>query len=126
MRISDAIVSAKRDGVVYAAFDDKGDIHEIRVRTAECREDDIIIRNYIPPQTYDRYMFVNRLCQKLREKDEKLRTQVRFGVRDVEVMTKIRGSKDPYRLKLLDELTDLRDIPKFDHSKAWSLSQSTS
>ena len=59
MKILDAIVLAKRDGVVYAAFDDKGDIHEIRVRTAECHEDDIIIRNYIPPQIYDRYMFVN-------------------------------------------------------------------
>ena len=96
MRISDAIVSAKRDGVVYAAFEDKGNIHEIRVRTVECREDDIIIRNFIPPQIYDRYMFVNRLCQKLREKDENLRTQVRFGVRDVEVMIKTKGTKDPY------------------------------
>ena len=120
MNISNTVVSAKCDGVVYAAFEDKGDIHEIRVRTAECREDDIILRNYIPPQIYERYMFVNRICQKMRDKDDSLRTQVRFGVHDVEVMIKTKGSRDPYRIKPLDELTDLRDIPKFDHSKVWS------
>ena len=119
IKITEAVVSAKRDGIVYAAFEDKSDIHEVRLRIAECKNDAIIVRNFIPPQVFERYMFVNKLCQVLRNKNERIRTQIRFGVRDVEVMVKEKGSKEPYRLKPLEELTDLRDIPGFDHTKRW-------
>ena len=119
IKISEAVVSAKHDGIVYAAFEDKSDIYEIRLRIAECRNDAIIVRNFIPPQVFERYMFVNKLCQVMRNNDDSIRTQIRFGVRDVEVMVKTKGSKEPYRLKPLEEMTDLNDIPCFDHKKRW-------
>ena len=120
MTITETVISAKKDGIIYAAFNDINDIHEIRLRIAESRHPDIIARNYIPPQIYERYMSISRLCTIMRSNDSNLKTQLRFGHRDIDVMTKEKGSKEPYKYVPLVELTNLQDLPKFDHSRRWA------
>ena len=120
LKISDTVISAKHDGVIYVAFENKEDIHEIRLRIAESRNNDISARNYIPPQLYERYMYLNKICQVMRTNDERLRTQIRFGTKDLEVLTKTKGSEEPYKQRSLSELTVVADIPGFDFSKKWT------
>ena len=79
MVITEAMVSAKRDGIIYAAFDCKEDFMEIRLRIAESNNHEIMARDFIPPQIYERFMYMNKLCKKMRDNDPKLKTQIRFG-----------------------------------------------
>ena len=110
---------AKKDGIVYGAFDNLEDIHEIRVRLAESGNTEMTIRNYIPPQIFERYMYPNKVCTSLRERNSLLKTQLRFGRKDIEVLTKTKGNNEPYRIIETETLIDMRDLPNFDHSKKW-------
>ena len=123
MDIKETVLSAAKDGVIYVGFDKKEDIHEIRMRIAESQNNAIIARNFIPPQIFERYMYVSNMCKLLRVKDDTLRTQVRFGATDVEVLFKTRGSKEPYRQQSLASLTNTDDIPKFNFEKKWKQRQ---
>ena len=64
-------------------------------------------------------MALSKLCTTLRSKDTNLKTQLRFAKKDIEVLTKSKGSKDPYKPVPLDSITYLRNIPPFDHSSKW-------
>ena len=48
-----------------------------------------------------------------------LKTQVRFGVKDVEVYTKYKGSDEPYKRSALEEIVDITLIPSYDHKIKW-------
>ena len=51
---------ASKDDVIYCAIEDKDTIKQLYYRKADSRNDDIIIRNYIPPQLHARFMTLNR------------------------------------------------------------------
>ena len=112
--IEDIIVSAKADNIVYIAFGDLNDIKEIYSRISECKNPAINVRNYIPPQFFDRFMFISKRCAEIRAENPEIKTQMRFTSFDIEVLTKMRGSEEPFRTVSLDSIADPLDIPNFD------------
>ena len=49
---------AANDDILYTAFEDLDDIREIRSRVAECGNTDITLRDFIPPQIYERVKYL--------------------------------------------------------------------
>ena len=88
---------ANKDDIVYAAFQNINKIKEIRMRVAESGNTDILLRNFIPPQLFERFKFLNKICKDMRDSNEELKTQLRFSTTDIEILTKIRGSNKPYK-----------------------------
>ena len=117
MNITQTSISAKKDKVVYVAFNNTADIYEIRLRIAECKNRDIIARNFVPPQIYYRYMFLSKICTQLRSSDDTIKTQLRFSQTDVDILTKTKGTEDPFKSIPLSHLTEVNDIPKYDHTR---------
>ena len=70
---------------------------------AESQTDAVKTRNFIPPQLYERFRELGRICTELRQTDGNLETQLRFGDSDIEVFTKVRGGDKPYTRKELYE-----------------------
>ena len=97
----------------------KGDIRDIYARKAECKADETTVKNFIPPQYYDRFMALNRLCSGRRQEGPQLKTQVCFGDKDLEILTKIKGSDDPYRVVDLRQFAAGGRIPDFNPNLRW-------
>ena len=79
------------------ALDDLDMVKELHIRKAESMNDDITVINYIPPQIYNRYMRLNKICAERRYVDKNLKTQIRFGKQDLEILTKERGSRELFK-----------------------------
>ena len=88
---------AAKDDYIYIAFEDLEDLKDIQSRVAACKNEDIVTRSYVPPQYYKRYMYLSAQCKFIREKDRNTKTQLRFKNKDIEVLTKDKGSNDPYK-----------------------------
>ena len=56
----------------------------------ESRNENIVLRSYIPPNFHARFMCLSRICTEKRAGNPLLKTQLRFGKSDVEVFTKIK------------------------------------
>ena len=119
MMIEETMISSKGDGSLYCAFADLMDIREIHLRIAESKNDVLQTRDYIPPQLFNCYKELGRICTELRSTDPVLKTQVRFGDHDLEIFIKTRGSMEPYMKKDLIKVTDVSKLPTFDHRKVW-------
>ena len=117
--IMETKVSPKGDKTLYIAFKDIRTIKDIHWRAGEIKNPAIGIRNYIPPQFWQRYMFINRECARYREQYPEVKTQLRFGQRDVEILLKTRGTEEAYRNVTFDTITDPREIPAFEHNVKW-------
>ena len=87
---------------------------------AECQDHDLYAVDFIPPQYYDRYIALSRFAKDIRLKDKKVKTQIRFGQKDVELLTKTRGSDERYEIVPMEEIKSTNPLPKFEHSKKWS------
>ena len=74
--------------IVYIAVANERDIKDIYSRKAEFRSDNIVVKSFIPPQFWERFSALNRLCTQRRSQDDSLKTQTRFGERDLIVLTK--------------------------------------
>ena len=111
--------TTKGDDVLNVAFENLEDVKELHVRKAESRNDDIMLRNFIPPNFFDRYMALNVLCTERRARDGNLKTQLRFGKSDVEVFVKYRDEQSGFRKVDLDEFADMSSIPHFNHRIKW-------
>ena len=56
--------ATKGDNVLNIAMSNQEHIRELHVRRAECQDDSITVRNFIPPNYYDRYMALNKdMCR---------------------------------------------------------------
>ena len=64
-------------------------------------------------------MALNRLCGEKRAEDKYLKTQVRFGNKDLEVWTKEKGSEDPFLQVSLKEFLGTEELPDFDDDIKW-------
>ena len=90
MKIQETQISAKGDNTIYVAFNDIEHIKEIHRQMAECGNSDLSTRNVIPPGYFDRFMALKAACSEERQKYLDLKTQIRFGEKDVEVLVKVR------------------------------------
>ena len=106
--------------IMYMALNDLEMVKELHIRKAESMNDDITVINYIPPQIYNRYMKLNKICAERRYVDKELKTQIRFGKQDLEILTKERGSREPFKKLDLKEFLEEETLPGFDHEIKWS------
>ena len=77
--IMETRLSSKDDGIINIALEDPEQAKELFIRKAEVMDDQIIVRQYIPPGFYCRYMAINKKCTEARSEDSTLKTQLRFG-----------------------------------------------
>ena len=107
------------EGIMNVAFESQEQAKEIFIRKSEIMKDEIIIRQYIPPGYYDKFMYINNMCKEARTSDPDLKTQLRFGKRNIELYVKFKGEGLPFRLAKLEDFMDTDKIPKFDHEARW-------
>ena len=112
-------LSTKGDGMIYVALPNKDQLREIHVRKAELQNDHIIIRNYIPPSFFERFTYLNKISKDKRSEDPSLRTLVRFGRKYLEIFVKTKGEESPFRNIKIEDFTEIKDVPSFDHSIKW-------
>ena len=120
LSIADTKVSANKDDFIYVVMANQDDIRNIYRRKAECQNDDVRLRNFIPPQFHARYMAISRICTERRAQDESLKTLLRFGKLDIEILTKQKGSNEPYYNVDINEFCETDELPNFDPSIKWT------
>ena len=106
---------AANDKVIYCAMNEQSDVKEIHYRKAISENQDLLIRDYIPPQLYARYMTLAKKATERRALDKSLKTQIRWGDRDVEVYLKHRVEMedvDPLETKTINKWTKV-DLTEF-------------
>ena len=108
-----------KDNIVYFAAGGMEMLREIHIRKAESRNDCLLIRNFIPPQLYRRYMYISGVCKDRRQEDPELKTQMRFGLKEIEVYTKYRGTGEGFKKVKLDEFLETESLPEFEHDIKW-------
>ena len=108
-----------KDNIIYFAVKDEQQVREIHFRKALCANEHLIIRDYIPPQFYGRFMAVSNRAKEKREKDKSLKTQIRWGTNDIEIYTKERGKEEQFKKTSLREFMGDEILPEFDMSIKW-------
>ena len=78
---------------------------------------------FIPPQYHERFIALNRICSQRRSDNAELKTQIRFGQDDLIVLTKIKGSEEPYKIVNLREFAGDEFLPEFDMSLKWRIQE---
>ena len=120
MNITDTQMSSKGDDTMYIAFDDPIHVRDIHIRLAECRDNRLWSRDFVPPQCYKRYMAIAKLAKEMRSEDSSTKTQMRFGSTDIELYTKKRGTESPFKKVPIETIEEKAKLPRFDHSKTWT------
>ena len=113
------VKQAAKDEVIYIAVKDELDIKEIHYRKAKAMNNELIIRDYIPPSFHARYMAVAGQATVRRSDNPKLKTQLRWGDKDVEVFVKIKGSEETFKRINLKEFMGSTKLPDFDMNVNW-------
>ena len=117
--IVETMTSSKEDDLLYITFADHDAIRDIHRRVAAVRNKDIVIRNFIPPQFWDRYVHLSDFCRELRSNNNNTKTLIRFNDNDLEVVTKDKKTDDNYQILPLNDIEKQGKIPKFNHSLVW-------
>ena len=119
LSVQETKFATRGENVLYVALSVREQVKELHVRRAESRNEEILVRNYVPPNLYERYMALNRECTGQRAADPNLKTQLRFGTHDVELFIKYRGEQSGYRQIKLSDFMDTNSLPSFDHKVHW-------
>ena len=116
--VAETRISTKGDDILNVALTNEMDTKELFIRRAESRNDNLTVRCYIPPNFHDRFMSLNKICMEKRKQDPSLRTQLRFGSKDIEVWTKYKNEEKGFRRVNMEEFTD-QTVPEFNHTIKW-------
>ena len=119
IEIVETRLSTKADDFINVALASEDDIHDMYVRQADIRNNDIIIRSYIPPSFHARFMALNTVCAEKRKEEPGLKTQLRFSHKDIDIFTKVTGEDTGYKKVALEDFTDMALIPDFNHQMKW-------
>ena len=119
IKIEETKITIKDEIFIYIAVKELEDIREIYRRKAEIKRDDVILRNYIPPQFFSRFTALNNICKLRREEDPQLKTQIRFSSKDLEIMTKKKGSTEPFVKTSMNDFVGEQELPSFDTKIKW-------
>ena len=117
--ITDTKVSKKGDNILFFVFDSLEIVRNIRRRIADCQNESIKTREYVPPQFFNRHNAVSKYAAELREKDRTLKTQVRWSSNYLILMTKMRGTEDPFVPISMTELAAEIDLPRIEYNIVW-------
>ena len=119
LQIMETRISKRGDNIINVAFANEEEVRGIFMKKAELRNDNITLRNYIPPSFHDRFMHLNAICTEKRKAEPGLKTQLRFGKRDIEVFVKTRGEEGGFKKVKLEDFTDVSGIPEYNHEIRW-------
>ena len=119
IEILETRMSMSGDEFINVALVSDDDIYKIYIQQSEIRNEDITIRCYIPPNFHKRFMALNSICTDKRKEDPLLKTQLRFGHKDIKVYTKVKGEDSGFRKVELEDFTDVSQLPSFNHSIKW-------
>ena len=117
--ITDTKMSAKGDSIMYIVLDCPEKVVNIRKRLADCQNDAVKTREFIPPQFFDRYTALGRYASELRGRKPEVKTQIRFLDNDIGLFTKIRGSMLPFLPVNMMELEEECKLPDIDPKADW-------
>ena len=115
--------TAAKDDIIYCALGKIEDVKELHYRRAASEDESIITRDYIPPQMYARYMAIAKVATLKRSEDKTLKTQLRWGERDIEIFVKTKGMDEPLRKMNLKDFMGENVIPELDNSIKWKAQQ---
>ena len=73
---------SEKENIIYCALGKPEDVREIHYRRAISENKNLITRDYIPPQLYQRYMSLAKKASEKCAEDKTLKTQIRWGTRD--------------------------------------------
>ena len=118
LNIMETKLSHKGDDIMNVAFETENEVKELYIRKAELQNSNLTLRNYIPPNFYARFMHLNQLCTQKRSEDPTLRTQLRFGRKDIEIYTKNKTEDTGFRKVKIEDFTDT-EVPKFNPDIKW-------
>ena len=127
MEILETKQCASRNDVIYFVLKDQDHIKEIHYRSAVSCNDDLIIRDYMPPQYHARYVAIGKKAAERRAADKTLNTQIRWGEKDIKIFVKIRsdnntdGEKEHFRKTSLQEFMQDTPLPDFDMELEWKV-----
>ena len=118
--ITDTKMSGKGDHIMYIVLDCPEKVLNIRRRLADCQNDEVKTREFIPPQFYARYTALAKYAAELRARKTNLKTQIRFMHEDIGLFTKVKGSMLPFLQVNLEELEEECRLPAIDASAEWN------
>ena len=113
---------AAKDDVLYIALENSEHIREIYYRRSISGNEDLILRDYIPPQLHTRFTTLARKAAEKRKETPSLKTQIRWGDSDMEIHTKTKGSEDPFKKVDINEFMGDEALPEIDLSVKWKTS----
>ena len=121
-------LEAKRAGkgnVIYVALEDEKQVKEIHFRRAASENENLTVRDYIPPQYFSRYKAISAKAHEKRMENPKLKTQIRWGDHDLEIHTKLKDLeeqkvKEQFRKENLREFMGESTLPDFDTRIKWT------
>ena len=119
LKVAETKFASKGENVLNIALYSEEQTKELHIRKAESQNDRITVRNYIPPNFYETFMFLNRICTQKRAENVDLKTQLRFGRSDIEIYTKTRGENTGFKPVKSNDFTDVTLVPQFDYTMKW-------
>ena len=114
-----------KDNIIYFSAGCEPLLREIYRRKAESMNENITIRNYVPPQIYSRFKELNKICKDKRTMNTELKTQIRFGHKELEIYTKLKGAEEGYSKMDLHEFLEGKILPDFDHNIKWKSNENS-
>ena len=118
--ITDTKISRKGDDILFIVFDSPDIVKNIRRRIADCQNDHIRTREYVPPQFFNRHNAVSKYAAEMREKDRTLKTQIRWTNNDIVLMTKTRGTDEAFTPITMTEIAEIIDLPRIEYNLVWN------
>ena len=116
---------AAKDDIIYCVFGRIEDAKEIHYRRAASQNDELVTRDYIPPQMYQRYQAIAHRAKIVRAANNNIKTQLRWGEKDIEVYTKTKGSEEQMKVVNLQEFMGNESLPDYDASIKWKVRTQT-
>ena len=111
--------TAMKDDVIYVALGNKKHTREIFYRKAMSQNDDLIARDYIPPQLHERFTAIAKRAAELRGENKELKTQLRWGENDLEMFVKIKNTEENLKKVDLHEFMGTANLPDINLSIKW-------
>ena len=119
LEIMETRMSSKDDNIINVAMATEDAIRELYTRQAAIKNDDIVLRTYIPPNFHKRFMYLNSICADRRSEDPSLKTQLRFGKKDIEILVKTRGEDGGFKKVKMEDFVDPKEVPVFESNIKW-------
>ena len=106
--------------ILYIALKNEEHAREIHYRRAVSGNDDLQVRDYMPPQLHTRYMAIAIRAATKRKLDLRLKTQIRWGDTDTEIYIKEKGEQQHYKITDLLDFMGEEVLPDIDMSVKWA------